>query len=247
MPTVSPWQPRRRPPGTTAKRRRRACGRNVGGPFYGCLVLTRDTSAESLMKQLWRHRRPPAAPSPFDQVDFAIVDVETTGWAPEEATITEIGAVLVCGGRVRAQFSSLVNPGGAIPEQVAVLTSISDAMVATAPPLATVLAGFLSFARGCVLAAHNAPFDIAFLTAACKACSLPWPEFQVLDTVALAHRVLGEEEVADCKLGTLAAHFNTRIKPRHRALPDALATADVLTALLRRLAATGVRTLAEAG
>ena len=53
--------------------------------------------------------------------------------------------------------------------------------------------------------------------------------------------------MADCKLATLAAHFNTRIKPRHRALPDALATADVLTALLRRLAATGVRTLAEAG
>jgi DNA polymerase-3 subunit epsilon len=198
------------------------------------------------MRQLWRNRRPQAGPSPFDLIDFAIVDLETTGWAPEEATITEIGAVLVCGGRVRAQFSSLVNPGSAIPDQVAVLTGISDAMVASAPPLATVLAGFLSFAQGCVLAAHNAPFDIAFLTAACKACDLPWPEFQVLDTVELAHRVLGEEEVADCRLATLAAHFNTRIKPRHRALPDALATADVLTALLRRLAATGVRTLAEA-
>src|SRR6266700_3605618 len=161
-------------------------------------------SAESLMKQLWRNRRPPAAPSPF-------------------------------------------NPGTAIPEQVAELTGISDAMVASAPPLATVLAGFLSFAQGCVLTAHNAPFDVAFLTAACKACELSWPEFKVLDTVELAHRVLGEEEVADCKLATLATHFNARIKPRHRALPDALATADVLTALLRRLAATGVSTLPEGG
>jgi len=199
------------------------------------------------MKQLWTRRRPQPAPSPFDQVDFVIVDLETTGWEPEEAAITEIGAVLVCGGRVRAQFSSLVNAGGAIPEQVAALTGISDAMVASAPPLSTVLTGFLSFARGGVLAAHNAPFDVAFLTAACQACGLPWPEFQVLDTVELAHRVLGEEEVADCKLATLAAHFDTRIRPRHRALPDALATADVLTALLRKLAATGVSTLAEAG
>ncbi|MBO0816430.1 MAG: 3'-5' exoribonuclease [Actinobacteria bacterium] len=210
-------------------------------------MITWETSADSLMKQLWTRRRPQPAPSPFDQVDFVIVDLETTGWEPEEATITEIGAVLVCGGRVRAQFSSLVNAGGAIPEQVATLTGISDAMVASAPPLSTVLAGFLSFARGSVLTAHNAPFDVAFLTAACKACDLPWPDFQVLDTVELAHRVLREEEVADCKLATLAAHFNTRIKPRHRALPDALATADVLTALLRRLAATGVSTLAEAG
>jgi len=199
------------------------------------------------MKQLWTRRRPQPAPSPFDQIDFVIVDLETTGWEPEEAAITEIGAVLVCGGRVRAQFSSLVNAGGAIPEQVAALTGISDAMVASAPPLSTVLTGFLSFARGGVLAAHNAPFDVAFLTAACQACGLPWPEFQVLDTVELAHRVLGEEEVADCKLATLAAHFDTRIRPRHRALPDALATADVLTALLRKLAATGVSTLAEAG
>ena len=199
------------------------------------------------MKQLWTRRRPQPAPSPFDQVDFVIVDLETTGWEPEEAMITEIGAVLVCGGRVRAQFSSLVNPGAAIPEQVATLTGINDAMVASAPPLSTVLPGFLSFARGSVLAAHNAPFDVAFLTAACKSCDLGWPEFQVLDTVDLAHRVLGEEEVADCKLATLAAHFDTRIKPRHRALPDALATADVLSALLRRIAATGATTLAEAG
>jgi len=199
------------------------------------------------MKHLWSRRRPEIGPSPFDDVDFAIVDLETTGWVPGEAMITEIGAVLVCGGRVRAQYSSLVNPGSAIPEQVTDLTGINDAMVASAPPLATVLAGFLSFAHGCVLAAHNAPFDLAFLTAACKACDLPWPRFRVLDTVELAHRVLGEQEVTDCKLATLAAHFGTRTKPRHRALPDALATADVLTALLRRLAATGVATLDGAG
>ena len=205
------------------------------------------------MKQLWSLPlaipRPRSRPrvSPFDEVDFAIVDLETTGWAPEEATITEIGAVLVCGGRVRAQFSSLVNPGAAIPGPVTELTGISDAMVAAAPPLAIVLSDFLAFARGCVLAAHNAPFDVAFLTAACKACDLPWPEFRVLDTVELAHKVLGEKEVDDCKLSTLAAHFGARTKPRHRALPDAMATAEVLSALLRRLAASGVNTLAGVG
>jgi DNA polymerase III subunit epsilon len=205
------------------------------------------------MKKLWSlplsisRSRPRARVSPFDQVDFVIVDLETTGWAPDEATITEIGAVLVCGGRVRAQFSSLVNPGSAIPEPVTALTGISDAMVASAPPLASVLAEFLAFARGCVLTAHNAPFDVAFLTAACKACDLPWPEFRVLDTVELARKVLGENEVADCKLATLAAHFGARTKPRHRALPDAMATAEVLSALLRRLAASGVNTLAGVG
>src|ERR1700751_5398718 len=151
--------------------------------------------SEALMKQLWSlplsipRPRPRPRVSPFDHVDFAIVDLETTGWGPEEATITEIGAGPVRGGRVRAQFSSLVNPGSAIPEPVTELTGISDAMVAAAPPLGTVLADFLAFARVCVLPAHNAPFDVAFLTAACKTCDLPWPEFRILDTVELARKV----------------------------------------------------------
>jgi DNA polymerase-3 subunit epsilon len=188
-----------------------------------------------------------ARTNPFAGIDFVIVDVETTGWDPQEATITEIGAVRVSGGQVCGQFSSLINPGGAIPASVAALTGIDDAMVAAAPPLRSVLPRFLAFASGGVLIAHNAAFDVGFLTAACQSCGLPWPGFRVLDTVELARRVLREDEVPDCKLATLAAFFGARTRPRHRALPDALATAEVLAGLLRRLAAAGISTLAEAG
>jgi DNA polymerase III subunit epsilon len=181
----------------------------------------------------------------FDAIDFVIVDVETTGWTPEEASITEIGAVRVSGGRVRAQFTALVNPGRVIPPDIAALTGISNAMVAFAPPITTVLPGFLDFAHGCVLTAHNAPFDIGFLSAACAACGVPWPACQVLDTVVLAGRVLADDEVPNRKLSTLAGFFGARTPPCHRALADALATADVLAGLLPRLAAAGVRTLAE--
>jgi DNA polymerase-3 subunit epsilon len=181
----------------------------------------------------------------FDEIDFAVVDVETTGWSPEDASITEIGAVRVSGGQVREEFTALVNPGHAIPPDIAALTGISNAMVANAPPIAAVLPGFLDFARGRVLIAHNAPFDIGFLSAACGACGVPWPACQVLDTVVLAGQVLGEDEVPNRKLSTLASFFGARTPPRHRALADARATADVLAGLLRRLAAAGVRTLAE--
>jgi len=198
-------------------------------------VITRETAAEPA----------PARSRPLDEIDFVIVDVETTGWTPGAAQITEIGAVKISAGRQLGQFSSLVNPGGAIPERVAALTGISDAMVAAAPPLADVLPAFLAFARGCVLTAHNAPFDVGFLMAACQACDLPWPDFPVVDTVELARRVLGEDEVPDRKLSTLAAFFQVRTLPRHRALADALATADVLAALLPRLSAAGLSTLAE--
>ena len=182
---------------------------------------------------------------PLDEIDFVIVDVETTGWTPGEARITEIGAVRISAGHQLGQFSSLVNPGGAIPERVAALTGITDAMVAAAPPLAEVLPAFLAFARGGVLTAHNAPFDVGFLMAACRACGLPWPDVPVVDTVELARWVLGEDEVPNRKLSTLAEFFGAQTTPRHRALADALATGDVLMGLLPRLSAAGVGTLAE--
>ncbi len=187
----------------------------------------------------------PDGNQPLDTIDFVVVDVETTGWTPGTAQITEIGAVRVSGGKLKGQFTSLVNPGSPIPERVTELTGITDAMVAAAPPLDRVLPAFLAFAGGGVLTAHNAPFDIAFLTAACRACGLPWPQLPVVDTVDLARRVLGEDEVPNCKLATLAEYFGARTTPSHRALADALATADVLTALLPRLAAAGISTLGE--
>ncbi len=198
-------------------------------------MITRATAAEPA----------PGRSRPLDEINFVIVNVETTGWTPGVARITEIGAVKISAGHQLGQFSSLVNPGGAIPEHVAALTGISDAMVAAAPPLAEVLPAFLAFARGCVLTAHNAPFDVGFLAAACQACDLPWPDFPVVDTVELAHWVLSEDEVPNCKLSTLAEFFGARTTPRHRALADALATADVLMGLLSRLSATGVGTLDE--
>ena len=184
-------------------------------------------------------------PQPLAELDFVIVDVETTGWVPEEAGITEIGAVLVSRGQVQAEFSTLVNPGSAIPADITALTGITDAMVSQAPAIGAALPRFLAFARGYVLTAHNAAFDIGFLSAACGTCGVPWPAFPVLDTVTLARLVLGADEVPDCKLGTLARFFRARTLPCHRALPDAMATAEVLQGLLRRLAVAGVGTLAE--
>jgi len=212
-------------------------GRTVGTSSYRCPVITWETAADGAPA--------PARRRPLDEIDFVIVDVETTGWSPDEERITEIGAVRVSAGQLLGQFSSLVNPGSAIPEQVTALTGISDAMVEAAPPLEQVLPAFLAFARGGVLTAHNAPFDVGFLRAACRYCDLPWPDFPVVDTVELARRVLSEDEVPDRKLSTLAAFFRARTAPRHRALADALATADVLLGLLPRLSAAGITTLAQ--
>src|SRR5579864_9349458 len=114
----------------------------------------------------------PFADLEFAELEFAVIDLETTGWSPGIAAITEIAAVRVRGGRRQGEFASLVNPGVPVPPGIENLTGISDWMLAAAPRLPAVLPGLLDFADGCVLVAHNAPFDIGFLRAACAESGL---------------------------------------------------------------------------
>jgi DNA polymerase-3 subunit epsilon len=183
--------------------------------------------------------------TPLHDVTFVVVDLETTGASPATCSITEIGAVKVRGGEVLGEFATLVRPAEPIPPFIAVLTGITDAMVATAPPLAAALPAFLEFARGTVLVAHNAPFDIGFLRAACDATGHRWPAAAVVDTAHLARQVLTRDDSPDCKLSTLARVFRSTTTPIHRALADARATVDVLHGLLERLGCLGVHSLEE--
>ncbi len=183
--------------------------------------------------------------TPLRDVTFVVVDLETTGGSPESAAITEIGAVKVRGGEILGEFQTLVDPGATIPPYITVLTGISDSMVLAAPRISEVLPAFLEFARGSVLVAHNAPFDLGFLKAACAASAMPWPAFGSVDTAILARRLLTRDEVPNCKLSTLAPYFRAGTPPCHRALADARATVDVLHGLFERLGPLGVQSLEE--
>ena len=184
--------------------------------------------------------------SPLRDVTFVIVDLETTGGsAAADGRITEIGAVKVRAGEVLGEFATLVDPGMPIPPFITVLTGISNQMVVAAPRIDEVLPAFLEFAAGAVLVAHNAPFDVGFLRAACAAAERPWPVFDVLDTCKLARKALTRDEVPNVKLSTLAAHFHSPVTPAHRALADAQATVHVLHCLLERLGAVGVHSWDE--
>ncbi|HQY34331.1 DEDD exonuclease domain-containing protein [Actinotalea sp.] len=183
--------------------------------------------------------------TPLSEVTFVVVDLETTGGTPGGSAITEIGAVKVRGGEVLGEFQTLVDPGVPVPAFIAALTGITTSMVAGAPRIAQVLPGFLEFASGAVLVAHNAPFDVGFLKAAARELGYPWPGPQVLDTVALARRAVTRDEVPNHKLGTLAAFFRATVTPDHRALSDARATVDVLHALLARLGPLGITHLED--
>jgi DNA polymerase-3 subunit epsilon len=188
---------------------------------------------------------------PLCETTFVVVDLETTGGRTRGAegtvpdAITEIGAVKVRGGVVLGEFATLVDPQRDIPPQIVRLTGITTAMVCDAPTIDAVLPMFLDFARGAVLVAHNAGFDIGFLRAAAERCEIPWPRPQVLCTVRLARRVLSREEAPSVRLAALARLFAVAAQPTHRALDDARATVDVLHALIERVGNQGVHTYTD--
>ena len=154
--------------------------------------------------------------TPLAEVTFVVLDLETTGTSPSECAITEVGAVRYRGGERVGVFQTLVNPGVPIPPFVARLTGISDRTVAGAPTIGEVLPSFVSFARGAVIVAHNAAFDVGFLDAALDAHDLPLLPAPAVCTARLARRVVWPD-VPNVKLRTLAEYFRTPTQPRHRA------------------------------
>lgn len=176
---------------------------------------------------------------------FCVVDLETTGGSPGSSKVTEIGAVRVRGLELGERFSTLVNPGRPIPAAVVALTGIDDEMVAASPDIQAGLEDFVAFAGQDVLVAHNAPFDLRFLNYERRRLAGRYFTQAWLDTLLLARRLLnGRVERHD--LGTLAAWADTAVRPTHRALPDAEATAELLVVLIGMLAERGVDTMSGA-
>jgi DNA polymerase-3 subunit epsilon len=180
---------------------------------------------------------------PLYQVTFVVLDLETTGASPNDCEVTEIGAVKYRAGACLGTFHTIVNPGVPVPPLITVLTGITDALLAPAPPLTEVLPAFLEFigpaTPATVIVGHNVRFDLSFLDAACERYGYPRLSHVRVDTIGLARRLV-RDEVPNLRLATLAAHFRTSVAPVHRALEDARATVEVLHGLLERAGTLGV-------
>ncbi len=177
--------------------------------------------------------------TPLADVTFCVLDLETTGGDRGTDRITEIGVVKVRGGELLGTLQTLVHPEVRIPPAITVLTGITEAMVAEAPRLDAVLPTVLEFLEGAVLVGHNVRFDVDFLNAALARRGDPPLRGRVVDTLALARRLV-RDEVPDCRLGTLATRLRLTTRPTHRAFDDAMATTELLHLLLERAATWGV-------
>jgi DNA polymerase III epsilon subunit family exonuclease len=130
-------------------------------------------------------------PSPNNKianVTFVAFDLETTGLSPSNDRIVEIGAVKFRNGKIIDQKSWLINPGRSIPWLVQQVHGITDEMVKDAPDFVTVYREFSEFIEGSVLMAHNARFDVSFLSAEIQRAGFPLPQNKVIDTLRLFRR-----------------------------------------------------------
>lgn len=171
---------------------------------------------------------------------YVVFDIETTGFSSLQDKIIEIGAVKVVNGEIADHFSEFVNPGVPIPFKITQLTSITDEMVMNAPKIDVILPKFLEFAKGAVLVAHNAGFDVGFIEQNCKRQGLP-AEFVYVDTVALARVLM--PTLSKYKLDHVAKALNISLLNHHRAVDDAGATAEIFVKFVTMLKERNIMTL----
>lgn len=183
----------------------------------------------------------------MDALTYVVFDTETTGLLPEQGDeIVQIAAVrIVNGKRVKNEvFDMLVNPGRPIPASASAIHGVTDAMVKDAISVQEAVRQFHRFAEGAVLVAHNAPFDMEFLSRREKEVGLRFVN-PILDTVLVSATAFGQAETHT--LDALAERLGVVIaeEDRHTALGDAIATADVFIKLKDMLAGRGLTRFGE--
>lgn len=171
-----------------------------------------------------------------------VFDIETTGFGPVNDQIIEIGAVKVADGKIVDKYSTFINPDVPIPYHITQLTSITDEMVMDSPKIDVILPEFLEFCKDSILVAHNASFDVGFITKKAEFLGIE-TDFTVVDTVGMARLLL--PQLSRFKLNLVAKELGISLENHHRAVDDAGATAEIFVKFIEMLDAKGVKTFEE--
>ena len=183
---------------------------------------------------------------PLEGTTYVVFDTETTGFnAAGGDQMIEIGAVKLKDGEIIDRFDELINPGYHIPDHISELTCITDDMVKDSDTEEEVTKRFLSWVGACPLVAHNAKFDISFVSMAMKKYNLGEFNYTVLDTLELSHIL--DQAYARHSLSALVKRYNVPWEEdaHHRADYDAEGTAYVFAKMLQKLIAQNYDTIRD--
>ncbi len=175
----------------------------------------------------------------IEDTTFVVCDVETTGLSPKFNRITEISLIKLRNDEIIDKYTTLINPGQHIPYGITQLTGITNEDVFDKPPFSEVAHKIIDFITDnngteIVFTGHNVSFDYKFVSESFKRLDKPYYlNLNTLCTCKLSRRLL--RTLGSKSLGNVAKHLNIRIKNKHRAYDDTLATAKILMHFIQLL------------
>ncbi|MFX4260670.1 helicase C-terminal domain-containing protein [Pelotomaculum propionicicum] len=161
--------------------------------------------------------------------NYVVCDLETTGLNPQTDRIIEVGLVRIRQGEIVDKYHTMVNPGMPLPLKIKRITGIDDYDLADAPAIADVISNVVDYIGNDAIVGHNINFDLGFLSAA-HGLPLNNPHY---DTVELARLLL--PGAVSYRLESLCSKLEIDAGGSHRALNDALAAANLMVMLLRKM------------
>ena len=172
--------------------------------------------------------------------EYVAFDLETTGLSSLHDTIIEIGAAIMKGNEVLSTFQTFVDPHRPLQPKIVDLTGINDQMLAGQPDISEAMPKFLEYVGSRPLCAHNADFDIGFVTAACERLGLPFHPTYV-DTLILAQNLM--PELGKYKLNIVADALSLPDFNHHRASDDAITCGYLLMRFFKMMQEQGLDSL----
>ena len=162
-------------------------------------------------------------------MEFAIVDIETTGGHAAGNAITEVAIQIHDGEKIIKSYETLINPGTPIPYYISGLTGITNQMVKNAPSFSTVAAAIFELLNNRVFVAHSVNFDYSFLKNELKLSGYEL-NCKKLCTVRLSRKTF--PGLPSYSLGNLCGSLEIPLQNRHRAGGDAAATVVLFEKIL---------------
>lgn len=164
-------------------------------------------------------------------MNFAIVDIETTGDKPVNFKVIEIAIILHDGKQEIDRYTSFVNPEERISPFISRLTGIHDSDVADAPKFYEIAKDIVEFTKNCIFVAHNVSFDYGVIRREFKRLGFDYrlPHMCTVQTSRIL--IPGYKSYG---LKNITKSLGIPLDNHHRAIADTEATAKLFEILYER-------------
>jgi DNA polymerase III epsilon subunit family exonuclease len=164
--------------------------------------------------------------------DVVVFDIETTGLEATRCEVIEIGAVKIHNGKISETFETLIKPVSEIPDEIIDLTGITPDMVVNSPSFKQVIPDFYKFCYNTTIMAYNIDFDYKFISVHSKKYGYEF-DMKQIDVMYLARAFI--PGLKNFKLSTVCKKLDVSLENAHRAVHDAMATAEVVIKLSKNI------------